>query len=536
MRTRFPEQSRLLDRLPRAKMASYDSGRLDTRSACLGGTRTSVLEKIETWFTDTSDHAPRLFWLNGLAGVGKSTIAQTIVNRAHARGVLGASFFFSRQDANLSTPGLVFPELAFQLAQFDPVLKAHIAKALDNVPDLGNKATNIQFNDLIIGPLIRTNIPGGIIIVLDALDECKASGAADILQLLLTHVGRVPFPIFVFISSRPEPHIRHALDAQGTSTKVVLHDVEHSVVQSDINLYVRSHFTTIPDLLPELQLKADWAKEENIRMLVANSGKLFIYAATALRFIADNIVRDPARQLDMLLDVNSTARSNAYSELDELYIQVLRLATGGRSSTSYVLDRFQKVVGTIVLLQSPLPIEALANIIGFRPEIIMSALANLHSIILTPTTPDKAPGVYHPSFPDFITDPSRCRDPAFLIKPEDHHLRLALFCFEHMVSLKRNILNTADPSLLNDEIPDFDNKVKEHLSPELQYACRYWSAHLIRVGPGADAVLAALRGFLLRWLLVWLETMSLLGSMSIARRSIKDVKDWLVCLLCKLWV
>jgi len=37
----------------------------------------------------------RIFWLNGLAGTGKSTIAQTFAEMAFADGKLGASFFCS---------------------------------------------------------------------------------------------------------------------------------------------------------------------------------------------------------------------------------------------------------------------------------------------------------------------------------------------------------------------------------------------------------------------------------------------------------
>jgi hypothetical protein len=57
-----------------------------------------------------------IYWLSGLAGIGKSTIAKTVADRAEGRGMLGASFFFSRGDEPLRNPQLVFPTLAFQLA------------------------------------------------------------------------------------------------------------------------------------------------------------------------------------------------------------------------------------------------------------------------------------------------------------------------------------------------------------------------------------------------------------------------------------
>jgi transcriptional regulator with PAS, ATPase and Fis domain len=43
---------------------------------CLRGTRVEVLRDIENW--SRMSNAKCLFWLNGMAGTGKSTISQTI--------------------------------------------------------------------------------------------------------------------------------------------------------------------------------------------------------------------------------------------------------------------------------------------------------------------------------------------------------------------------------------------------------------------------------------------------------------------------
>jgi len=61
------------------------------RQGCLKGTREGVLKDIGDWFA--SDQGQRVFWLNGLAGTGKSTIAQTFAEMTFADRKLGASFF-----------------------------------------------------------------------------------------------------------------------------------------------------------------------------------------------------------------------------------------------------------------------------------------------------------------------------------------------------------------------------------------------------------------------------------------------------------
>src|SRR5712672_2035088 len=92
-----------------------DAGyRCGNRQGCLRGTRKGVLWETEHWLN--SDQGQRVFWLNGLAGTGKSTIAQTFAERMFAEGRLGASFFCSRDVVDRSNLQTIFPTLAFQLA------------------------------------------------------------------------------------------------------------------------------------------------------------------------------------------------------------------------------------------------------------------------------------------------------------------------------------------------------------------------------------------------------------------------------------
>jgi len=73
----------LLDRMYHAADAGYLCGR---GQGCMKGTRREVLFKLEQWSKD--EHDKRVFWLNGLAGTGKSTIAQTFAETSFADGKL----------------------------------------------------------------------------------------------------------------------------------------------------------------------------------------------------------------------------------------------------------------------------------------------------------------------------------------------------------------------------------------------------------------------------------------------------------------
>ncbi|KAF9503094.1 hypothetical protein BS47DRAFT_1402757 [Hydnum rufescens UP504] len=475
--------------LPRANSAAYDSGREDAPSSCLEGTRVSILTEIMSWFESVESGTPPVYWLVGLAGIGKSTIAKTAAERANKNRMLGGSFFFSRSDAPLRNPNLVFPTLAFQLALSDNEFKNVIGEAIQQDPTVSRQTT---------------------LIVLDALDECEEQGADTILQLLLSHASQLPF-LRVLITSRPEPHISSVFTEARNLAKRVLHDIEASVIEEDLRLYIRSELGKILKRL-ELGSVPDWTDGE-INSLVEKSGKLFIYAATSIRFIGDARVRDPRGHLRLILDTQLTEESEVtpYSQLDSLYVGVLRNSLSDFNRKA-IVKRFQTVFVQCTL------------------DDVDTALRHLRSVIIPPSTLDEAPRIYHPSFRDFIMDPSRCSIPDFVIVAvPDQELRHALRCLELMETfLRQDIAGILDVSLLNSEVKGLEEKVRDALSAEVQYACRYWASHLSCVELGEKRVVEALEGFSKRLLLMWIEAMSLIGSLSSAVVSIEGAHQWAV--------
>jgi len=91
--------------------AGYQHG--DHRG-CLTGTREAILDEIESWTKDF-DKSP-VYWLNGLAGTGKSMITQIVAECLFADGRLGASFFCLRDFKDRSDLRFIFPTLSSQLA------------------------------------------------------------------------------------------------------------------------------------------------------------------------------------------------------------------------------------------------------------------------------------------------------------------------------------------------------------------------------------------------------------------------------------
>ncbi|KAF9518438.1 hypothetical protein BS47DRAFT_1389076 [Hydnum rufescens UP504] len=476
--------------LPRANSAAYDSGREDAPSSCLEGTRVSILTEIMSWFENMESSTPPVYWLVGLAGIGKSTIAKTAAERAGKNKI----------DAPLRNANLVFPTLAFQLALSDNEFKNAIGEAIQQDPTLGHKNTFSQFEGLILKPLGRL-------------------GQADRRHLsCLTHSTSVK---------------NRALTQSYNYYFLTLHNYPSSVPGTS-----QREFFTILKLL-SLRKTFGFTFEGEINSLVEKSGKLFIYAATSIRFIGDPRVRDPRGHLRLILDSQLSKESEVtpYSQLDSLYVGVLRNSLSD-SNRKAIVKRFQTVVGSIVLLRQPLPLGSLAEFVQCTPDDIHTALRHLRSVIIPPSAPEESPRIYHPSFRDFIMDPSRCAIPDFVIVAgPDQELRHALRCLELMATfLRQDVAGISDVSLLNSEVKGLGEKVRGALSAEVQYACRYWASHLSCVELGEKRMVEALEGFSMRLILMWIEAMSLIGSLPSAVALVEEAHRWATKSQCEAMV
>ena len=191
----------MLNSCLRAKAAEY---RHNNRRGCLKGTRNRELTEIESWAKDFDENP--VFWLNGLAGTGKSTIAQTIAERLFAEGNLGAPFFCSRDFEDRSNLQFIFPTLAFQLAHKYPDFRSHIVSILRSNPDIAHESLSSQMQKLIAEPLRETGI--STVIVIDALDECKDDEPSSAILSVLGRFVEEDLKAKFIITGRPEPRIK----------------------------------------------------------------------------------------------------------------------------------------------------------------------------------------------------------------------------------------------------------------------------------------------------------------------------------------
>ena len=388
---------------------------------------------------------------------------------------------------------------------------------------------------VIVGPLKATNIQ--TLIIIDALDECKdEEPASAILSVLSRYVDKIPNVKF-FITGRPEPRIRNGFRLRSLRpiTEVLrLHDVERSLVDSDIKLFLKTELTNIAETWSDCDLTEDWPSPYEIDILCTKAAGLFIYASTVVKFVASKY-HTPAKRLTLITSLPQSTTHEGKSGIDLLYTQVLGQAFHDADSDEQELySCFRSVVGTVMLVFNPLPMDALSTLL--RTSDISTALRPLHSLLLVPDNKADPILVCHKSFPDFLMDHGRCKDERFFVNPSVHHQDILFSCFNLMEErLKRNICELDNYAILT-EVGDLPTHQKEHIGAALEYSCQFWTKHLTKVpSSGCDAgeVYKAVDKFFTTHLPFWIEILAITGSLGVSVYAINDAQQWYSSVSCK---
>ena len=519
-----------MNNLPQAKRAAYNAKSRAGRRSCTAKTREKILADLVAWAADAGDTS--IYWLNGMAGTGKTTIAFTFCQILDYIQLLGASFFCSYLDTDSSDADLIFPTLAYELARHSTAASNALLNALEKDRNVGHKSMRDQFLNLIVTPTkaVSEDVstpPRPLIIVIDALDECTDQN--DVRNMLTIIRQYSPLlPLKFFITSRPERQIQNVFRREGTSrySKFILHEIEKDIVSADITVYAREELAIIAEERTAGTPISGWPPEDRLKTLVRLSGALFIYAATACKYVGGggNIVE----RLEDVTDISPNAPNSETSALDDLYGRILSNAF--RVANARERDEIQKVLRAVISVRTPLSINGHSKLLKIKAENVTEALSSLHSVVYIPENTGLPISIFHASFTDFITTEKRSGE-HFLEPTKSHHM-LGLHCLVLLQSsLMENICQLDGLSVLDMDV--FSSTVKDRISEALEYACVYWATHVANVKSGqgvASELRDALYNFFDEKLLQWFECLSLLTRLGDAVSSLQKLEAWVqVC-------
>ncbi|KAJ7134001.1 WD40-repeat-containing domain protein, partial [Mycena crocata] len=479
------------------------------------GTRVDIIHDIVARLSTPDASRERIVILSGSAGCGKSTIAKSVAALAEEKGILGASFFFSRDYAERKDIRSLSSTISRQLADCSGTFKTLLMTLVkDDRTGILSAEPRLQFQKLVVdllGQLPPSTTP--LVICLDALDECGPDRGQVLLRWLSDTVSQIPSHVRFFLTGRPD--VPSYLKFDGLRSLVhgiILDEVDSVVVDRDIRLYVErsldgNNWTT----------RDPWmARTEDVEEITARAGGLFIFAATAVRYVLAGLPQEsPQRSIDYLL------RGAPLTDLDALYDRIVNEAIAAPKPRDLramdFRDRALRILGTILQLVEPLGSQSLSALLGVDEEDLRRALLPLSAVIRVP--PDAAGGIriIHLSFREYMISSIEDTRPDLLCGTE-HQQRAVVSALLGVIrtDLRFNICELPTSDVRNDDILDLQLRLDHHIPQHLKYSSRFWADHLYRLSYNSDIAQAA-QAFLFE---------HLLGMVGHAPRALLKLADW----------
>jgi hypothetical protein len=530
---------------------------------CMEGTRETIFGKIDDWLLDTG--ARNILWISGSPGVGKSTIASSLVSRLEERGRLGASMFFKRDDATLSDPGAVWRTIAFDLAESDPVVARRLVTNLqEKKVNPGRPDIELHFKYMIDDPLRykeataafddterhaeapatdqeRGNLGTGTsdqvvkrldngdtskrlhpVVVLDALDECGSvcsqSAQRKIFLSSIVNWSRLPALFKLVITSR-DHGISQAFRNVCDHIVLCTGDLVNSDANHDVEKFLSRRFGEITALYPSLP--PTWPERSVIAQLTALAAGLFIWADTVIRFIEQGVANE---QLDLLL---ASRFREGGDRVNVLYAQILHLSF--KNCKSDIHEKFTAVVGAVVLAKAPLRRVDLGHFVGtLENEASLDFILRKLSSVISIGDKDNIIRVCHLSFTDFICNSTPLSKP-FAVSRSLQSEVIALNCLRVMNrELKFNICGLETSYLRNDEYQDLSSRIEKMIPVALSYSCRFFIDHLKDIThQKCIEVIGEIHYFFHIHFLHWLEVVSVCEWIPTSIKALDDITQWL---------
>lgn len=432
--------------------AAHNSAARTLAPRCHPGTREKFIKELVRWTTPStfSINPPPLSWMKGCAGVGKSAIARTCVERLKHMSIACASFFFSingRKD-----PRRLFPTIAYHLCLEVPDYHEILNRRISDDKTVLAKSLRGQFQGLITDPLQeltkkRIESIKRITIFIDGLDECQDKEAqCEIVEIIAEAARWSTLPLHWAFFSRPEAHIEATFAQRHVAalTRVVELPISRND-DREIERFLRDGFER---MLGRRNMPRGyaWPSAADTQELVDAADGLFIYASAALRFIDDPKWPEPQEPLRLVLDSARSASKHGtvdgsplpFSELDALYLMIMQNIPSDKFPLTCLLLTLVHLEGEELYWLSGSQIITQSNCLGLSEFDYRALCSNLNSVLRVRDSPppsairltfkhifqaisrgslgpvystqlnlEQHVDFYHKSFVDFLVDPTR---------------------------------------------------------------------------------------------------------------------------------
>ena len=480
---------------------------------CMDGTREFLLKQLKDWATEEpgQKEGSNTYWIYGLPGIGKTSLAHSICASLHEGKNLAGAFFCRRDDGSLSEPRNILPTLIHKLAISFPPFRRLVAERLRTDPNLTPGSMNHSLLLELIHKLPRPP-KRTLVFVIDAFDECgDARSRPGILKALTSAAADAPW-LKIIITSRPEDDILRLFDALVRLPHKRYDLAADKEATSDLRIFAKERFKVVAS---KRRLRSPWPEQSLFDQVISRAEGLFVFIETIALDI--EMCEDPTEKLKATLrDSDSTGLTFLYG----LYLSILK------AQIKHSTAEFQQMIGVLLSAapHRPLCEETLAVLAGVRLDLVEMWVGDLSSLLYRDEVANGGIRVRHLSISDFFLSDGCHSD--YRVDLRAANVELGIACLKTMIGqLRFNLCKLEDSRLANADVHDLPSRIKENISDALQYSSLYWPNHVCFDGDNGDErVWESLRKFFEGpYGLFWIEALSIMGMVPIGVPSLRRV-------------
>lgn len=438
---------------------------------------------------------PRVLWLRGRPGVGKTVLSSYAINRMRNLGRDCCFFFFSDRDKNKGTMNSFLRAMAWQMAMMHHGILSTILEIAANWQDTATNQVdhNTIWRRLYLRGILKVRLNKPQYWVIDSLDECK--GASELMAFLTR--AQEHWPLCLLVTSRVP--INTYMGTTNPTIDIVSETILEEDTNQDIALFLKANLDSLPS--PTWLGRKAMAEE----ILQASNGC----------FLWVHLVLKELRQVNASAEIRKVLSSNPET-MDGLYRKIL---------TDMANAKFGKKLAKAILTWTacslrPLSTEEIHRAIELDIDDTIDDVERSISTCcgnLVYVDSRKKVQLIHLTAREFLTRQDTV--PEFIIERVGGHRRLALVCLRYLTS---NEMKATRPRKLIIR-PDGQEK-----SPFANYACRFLFQHLVYVRSYDDEIFIALSRFLRSVnVLSWIEHLASQGDLQRVFQAGKTINNLL---------
>lgn len=462
-------------------------------------TNGNLLKDSYSWILDHDDFrqwrsGKRLLWIKGSPGKGKTMLLCGVIDELQVMGYKSTFFFFCQAtDTRLNNATSVLRGLLYLILDQNQHLRNLFREKYDKAG--AGMFEDVNSWDVLCQMLISAvdhESLCDVVLVIDALDEC----ATDLDQLI-SFIVELASHAKIIVSSRLSLSIDRGLAVALEHMKIYLSlELNEDVISAAVDAYINHKVN---------QLAVRKGLDEKMRIMVRNhlatkASSAFLWVSLVYEQIAD--ARVARRHIQRKLDEFPPG-------LDALYQKIL-----AQILESVDAGYCRQVLAIMSIVSRPLDMQELASLLH-HVRFLGDIVEECGSLLII-----REGVIYfiHQSAKDFLLRHSDIIMPLGIA--HNHNFVLLRLLQSLSGTLRRNIYNLTKHGTFLEEI---QIPIPDPLKP-IRHACVYWADHLIK-GNAEQQQFDEIYSFITGYFLYWLESLSLLRSMSKGILSMSHVQQ-----------